>query len=74
MQNANVPENISRKVRVPFLVEDEAQVAMDFLLKLDRRFEVMMLDLHNSSSKGRDEYPKDLLSAVNLAQNWKKLP
>jgi hypothetical protein len=73
-QSNLVPEEISRIVQVPVYVEDEAQVALDFLLKLDRRFELMMLDLHNSSSKGRNEYPRDLLSAVHLAQSWKKLP
>jgi hypothetical protein len=69
-----VPQKIERRIQVPRLVEDESSLALDFLTKLDRRFEAMMLDLHNSSSKGRDEYHKDLLSAVQMAQSWKRLP
>ena len=53
--------------------ENDKELAMAFLLKLDkRRFKGLLDELENSLSQGRDEYPTTVVAAYTLAMHRKE--
>jgi hypothetical protein len=58
----NFREDLNRQI--------DAEIAMNFLFKLDaKRYKNMLDDLENSLTVGRDEYPANLVAAYQMAMN-----
>jgi hypothetical protein len=58
--------------RARILVKQEKKKAMNFLTKLDRnRFTSMLDELANDLSKGKNNYPNNIVDAMQLAQTYR---
>jgi len=71
---AEVPDNIKEQIHENHLVREENQKALYFITKLHKgRFGGLLDDLQNAFDRNRNEYPKTLTAAYQMAINYRTL-